>query len=173
MKSTTELVRERLASSAGAIDLGDRDPYPPATLEQVRSAEDELGFVLPEILVELYVEVANGGFGPGCGLAGILGAGTDEGQNDLIALWQGQRSEYWLSEFPAWPPSVVRLAYFGCAMYAAVDLEAEHPVFLFEPNSGPEELGYPNCLIPYDMPLERWLRLWAMGEDVQSPPGLE
>jgi hypothetical protein len=39
--------------------------YPPVTSEQVKETEALLGFQLPRLLTRLYVEVANGGFGPG------------------------------------------------------------------------------------------------------------
>ena len=48
------------------------DPLP-ATAEpdDISSAEDRLGFALPEALVELVTAVADGGFGPGGGLAAV------------------------------------------------------------------------------------------------------
>jgi hypothetical protein len=48
-----------------------RDPAPlppPATAEQVAQAEAALGFELPTGLRQLYLDIANGGFGPGDGL---------------------------------------------------------------------------------------------------------
>ena len=47
--------------------------YPPATEEQLRTTERALGFSLPSVLRAVYVRVANGGFGPGYGLAGAHG----------------------------------------------------------------------------------------------------
>jgi SMI1 / KNR4 family (SUKH-1) len=55
--------------------------YPPASEEQLRATETALGFLLPPVLRALYVEVANGGFGPGAGISGALGgygSRTDE-----------------------------------------------------------------------------------------------
>src|SRR5258708_27179168 len=39
--------------------------YPPATEEQLLATEEALGFPLPPALRALYLQVANGGFGPG------------------------------------------------------------------------------------------------------------
>jgi SMI1 / KNR4 family (SUKH-1) len=47
--------------------------YPPASEEQLRATETALRFLLPPVLRVLYAEVANGGFGPGGGIQGVLG----------------------------------------------------------------------------------------------------
>ena len=50
------------------------NPLPaPATPEQLSEAERRLGVELPPLLRRLYLEVANGGFGPGSGLVGVVG----------------------------------------------------------------------------------------------------
>ena len=84
----------------GAGDDGDSDlgeelglpsgrVYPPVTAEQVKKTEAILGFKLPRLLTRLYVEVANGGFGPGYGLFGLEGGFTDEDQRlTLVELYQ-------------------------------------------------------------------------------------
>ncbi|GHO78423.1 hypothetical protein KSD_61940 [Ktedonobacter sp. SOSP1-85] len=45
----------------------------PATSEQIRVTEDLLGFPLPKELTDLYLSLANGGFGPAAGLRGTIG----------------------------------------------------------------------------------------------------
>jgi hypothetical protein len=47
--------------------------YLPASEEQLRATETALGFLLPPVLRALYIEVANGGFGPCGGIQGALG----------------------------------------------------------------------------------------------------
>ncbi len=44
-----------------------------ATEGQIRQTERLLGFALPSLLVTLYRSLANGGFGPGYGLRGMVG----------------------------------------------------------------------------------------------------
>jgi hypothetical protein len=44
--------------------------YPPATEDMLASTESNLGFALNTFLKRIYLEVANGGFGPGYGLLG-------------------------------------------------------------------------------------------------------
>lgn len=43
------------------------------TQEQIQKTERLLGFALPPLLVTLYRSLANGGFGPGYGLRGMVG----------------------------------------------------------------------------------------------------
>jgi hypothetical protein len=62
-------------------DEGDRDVYDPRTRfgfpvvtpEQLRKVEEDLGISHPPLLHDLYLHVANGGFGPAKGLIGIPG----------------------------------------------------------------------------------------------------
>jgi hypothetical protein len=57
---------------------------PPATSEAVAEAEEVIGFPLPPLLRRLYLEVANGGFGPHKGILGVRG-GTAQGNFADIA----------------------------------------------------------------------------------------
>lgn len=47
--------------------------FPPATEEQVQATEEALGLPLLPLLRALYTQVANGGFGPACGITGVCG----------------------------------------------------------------------------------------------------
>ena len=60
---------ELLAKIAARVAASGAELPPPASLELVRAAERELGFALPSFYVRLLTEVANGGFGPGSGVA--------------------------------------------------------------------------------------------------------
>jgi SMI1 / KNR4 family (SUKH-1) len=54
-------------------------PLPlPATAEQLATAERRLGFALPPLQRRFYLEVANGGFGPGPGILGVAGGWTND-----------------------------------------------------------------------------------------------
>ena len=44
--------------------------FPPATEQQIKATEKQLGFPLPPLLRLLYTQIANGGFGPGYGITG-------------------------------------------------------------------------------------------------------
>lgn len=65
---------------------GPLNSYPPATEEQLRQTEDLLGFLLPPLLHALYMQIANGGFGPGYGIIGAIGGfPLEDGMGENIA----------------------------------------------------------------------------------------
>jgi hypothetical protein len=73
------------------IDVGDlplkaRFACSPATDGQLQATEQALGFPLPPFLRLLYSQIANGGFGPGYGLIGVIG-GFDEA-GTLVEMYQ-------------------------------------------------------------------------------------
>lgn len=172
-ESILQAIRQRISDPEHVTDLGRGKAFPPTTMERVRAAESALGFSLPPLLTRLYTEVANGGFGPGYGMPGIRGCGTEVGRNDLFSLYRGDFSEYWRKKYPRWPDRMVRLAHLGCAMYACVDCAAaDFPVFLFEPNWRENEIGFPNSLVPYGQTFDQWISAWASGADVQIPAAL-
>jgi hypothetical protein len=51
--------------------------YAPATPRQLAESERQLGSRLPVVVRQLYTLVANGGFGPGDGLLGLVGGAVD------------------------------------------------------------------------------------------------
>ncbi len=69
-------IRLRIADPKSRIDIrtvGTPPQYGVATIGALDAAEAELGFALPALLRRLYLEVENGGFGPGAGLLGVEG----------------------------------------------------------------------------------------------------
>jgi predicted secreted protein len=71
-----ELTSDRLRQetlAATAIMEADGEPLDPASASpwKLEEAQVRLGFELPEALKAIYLEVADGGFGPGCGLLPI------------------------------------------------------------------------------------------------------
>ena len=55
--------------------------YPVVTLEQIQTAEAQLGFRLPDFMRALYLEVGNGGYGPAYGIVGLEGGHEVLGKN--------------------------------------------------------------------------------------------
>ena len=58
--------------------------YPTVSNEKVFQAEQWLGFKLPRILKRVYIEISNGGIGPGYRLGGLPG-GNDCAWGDILA----------------------------------------------------------------------------------------
>lgn len=114
-----------------------RNPFafPPTTEEQLRATEESLGFPPPPLLRMLYVEVANGGFGPGYGITDARGGFTynDDGRDDTVdrrTSTDPQRTYVALATLDTagddepfnidlphgqWPAHCLHLAYDGCS----------------------------------------------------------
>ena len=146
--------------------LHERGEFPARVSEwEVAAARRELGFPLPRLLVRLYQEVANGGFGPEYLLLPLVG----EGRTTV--------AEYGPCEY--WPHGVLPILDWGCGMYAAVDcLDPDAPVLLFEPNAGPED--WAEAWFTDSPSLAQWLKSWLdstgwweeevmMAEDAPEP----
>lgn len=159
-----DLLRQRLVDrSRWKCDVPfDSIPLcPPATATEVAAAEEALGVAIPPLLKLIYLEISNGGFGPGYGLFGAPYQSGGYARRQLVeesAAITGVRYDYpdwWLEEkfadnrtivseyrfwskqfAPAWPRSLVPFIYCGCTVYECVDCSAApYPVFGFDGES--------------------------------------
>ncbi|MEU8252223.1 SMI1/KNR4 family protein [Nonomuraea sp. NPDC048916] len=128
---------------------------PPATTEEVAQAESILGFRLPPVLVRLYREVANGGFGPDYQLFPLLGEGRT-----AVNVYREERSTVDPDkEATHWPADVLPVLDWGCGMFAAVDCRSpEGAVLLFEPNGIDNE--WHHAWYVDSESLAGWLETW-------------
>jgi hypothetical protein len=95
--------RQMFMSAGGqAVSLGrKREPTkapPPASEQQVAAAEAELGFALPGELRQFYLEVADGGVGPGDGLYSL---------KQLLAKWREFTNDPIGPQGQDWPASLL------------------------------------------------------------------
>lgn len=111
-------IRSRAANPDGRTDAPDRSPEtgffggafktvrvplgdapapaplpPPATADDIAAAQARLGFGLPDDLKQLYTEIANGGFGPGDGLASLNEVARR--YRELTASPPGEQGQKW------------------------------------------------------------------------------
>lgn len=144
-----------------------RETGSPATEADVSDAEKELGFPLPPLLREIYLNVGNGGIGPGYKILGVKGGHkSDEGDSisELYTSLQGADPEDPKWE---WPKGIVPFCHWGCAIYSCFDANKEnYPVIWFDPNM--REIGEPmeQQFIPHRESLQSWLQGWINGEDL-------
>jgi hypothetical protein len=89
---------------------------PPATLEAVADAEQIIGFPLPPLLRRLYLEVANGGFGPRDGILGVRGGACHGNFEDIADLYQDGPDPS--GRIPA---GLVLIYDWGCTIWSMVD----------------------------------------------------
>lgn len=149
-----EGLRQRIADAQRAVDHrfdSDQRVAPQVAADELVSVEAGLGFRLPDGLREIYLNVANGGFGPGYGLLGIASGTTDDLGNtadSLYALFAQTDPDdpEW-----SWPSHVVPFCYWGCAVYSCVT--PEDMVVGFDGGQWAED----------EVPLDTWFRAWLEG----------
>ena len=127
----------------------------PASPGDVDRAEAALGFGLPSFLRRVYLEIADGGFGPGGGLLSVAGA---------VAAWERMRTGEELPRGRAWPeallPVVERDPGFYCvdcssAVGRVVDLDPEE----LAEYSG--EKAFAKSFSEEAPSVEAWLETWV------------
>lgn len=97
--------------------------YPPAPALVIRAAEDSLGFPLPPLLGAIYRKLANGGFGPGCGIVGIAGGYRCEDLLDLTLVDYHHGLKAATAEFTGqvWPEQWLTICSMGCTLTYVID----------------------------------------------------
>jgi hypothetical protein len=147
---------------ARALGLVARLPRPPvATPGAIQAVEEAIGCPLPPLLRRLFLEVANGGFGPGYG--GILGAPADPGRHN--GDWQDLLHVY--RAFASGPDSGVPrhmlwLYEWGCAVWSLLDCSIpEGAMWVWNPHG----VGDPpdKSLFCQGISLTEWLAAWLQG----------
>jgi hypothetical protein len=133
---------------------------PPASETEIRRVEGELGFALPAALRRVYAEVADGGFGPGGGIAPLDG---------VLDAYRDLRSGAVLPRDRAWPdgllPVVERDPGWDCVDAATGKVIAWDPEDL-EERSGEER--FRRSFAEAFPSVEAWLADWAGAETVEE-----
>jgi hypothetical protein len=147
-----DMIRARIADPTSKTDL---TPIPPrygvATTTAVSCTEREVKFSLPPFLRRIYLEVANGGFGPGAGLLGVEGDGhKDEDGRALGKAYLNLRSQ-------EWPERLLPLWDLGDGAWACIDGRAQDQRIIVIDENGPVSTKF-------TLPL--WLEHWTIGDDV-------
>lgn len=136
----------RRIAAGGYIDevpasrLAPLRPAPPAA---VAEAEELAGRSLPSLLRRLYLEVGNGGFGPGYGLLGLRGGHRSDGLDALTGLTGG----------------VLLLCDWGCGISSELNL-ADGQIWGYDPNPAPDGVS---GAFPQHMTIVDWFSRWAEG----------
>jgi hypothetical protein len=158
------LLRKRIAvhsidlMPAGALQLAS-----PTSLDVLRKAEATLGFNLPPLLIQVYTEVANGGFGPGYGLLGLAGGFADDLGDTALQSYLHRRADQSLQ----WRDALLPICHWGCAIYSCVDCaKSTFPVVLFDPNLANTQKDLWRRFVPDCTSFSRWMKMWANGENL-------
>jgi hypothetical protein len=137
------------ARAGGLVDR--LPPLTPASPDAVEEAEGLLGHRLPLLLRRLYLEVGNGGFGPGYGILGVRGGHGDDYHHTAVDLHRA-----WSSV-----PALLPVCYWGCAIYSLIDCaDREARMWARDPNPAPhDDIG--KALFPQSMTFREWLVRWV------------
>jgi len=163
-----ERVRKRIES--GSKDPGDfavRPPAPVATYASIAADEHTLCFKVPALLKRLYVEVGNGGWGPGYGLLGLTGGAKDDLGQTAVQCYVSLRERSTSDDSSwRWPAGLLPLCHWGCAIYSCIDCtQPAFPMVAFDPNGRPfkdwTEAFFAEC-----DGFDQWIGLWADGHDL-------
>ncbi len=122
---------------------------PPLVPEQIEQAESQLGFRLPLLIVRLYLEVADGFWGPGYGLQPLLASIPDIG---IVSIVESREA------YPqiGWPSNLIFLCSYGCGFDAYVNyMEPTLPI-IYEDCDGPDN----DCI--------RWSSGYSLSEYLQA-----
>jgi hypothetical protein len=169
MEPLLRRLAERIGQNPSSLDIAGNVfcAHPPASEKAVAATEKRLGFGLPLTLRRIYLNVANGGFGPGYGVMGVEGGFTDDLGQTVADLWEIYRAPY--PEDPAWkwPEQFLPVCHWGCVVYSAVDCSREpNPVYLID--VGVKEVGEPmeKIIKLHEPSFEDWLGYWLDGKDL-------
>jgi hypothetical protein len=155
--------RQVLAMSGdlGMVSMGHSVPGepapPPAQEHAVAAAEAALGFPLPPALRQFYVEVADGGVGPGDGIYGLA---------ELVAKHREMTDEPVGPQGQPWPAQLIPIQGADWEL-VAVDRESGRLVFwdLEELDDDdelpPDQPTWAASFVPEADSLEAWLTGWA------------
>lgn len=145
---------------ARAAGLVERLPPPPspARPEAVDQAERIIGRPFPRLLRRLYLEVGNGGFGPGYGVLGVAGGSRDDLGDTLLDSYRNWHSARADGAQPI-RDSLVPLTHWGCGIYSFLDCDDQAAgMWACDPNPGIEEDVFRERLT-----LTEWLARWLDG----------
>ncbi|OKI13046.1 hypothetical protein A6A08_16545 [Nocardiopsis sp. TSRI0078] len=149
-----------------ALASGLPDPLPPLTPapeEAVRECEELLGRPLPPLLRRCYLELGDGGFGPGYGLLPLR---DPENGHSIISAFE-RRAE-WSGTWRPVAGSLLSLCDWGCGIESLVDCRnPSGGMWAIDPNPAPED-DPDAMLFPQEFTFTEWMRRWADGT-LQQP----
>gem|GEM_PF-5669545 len=141
---------------------------PVASAQELENAEIQLERTFPELLRRIYLEVGNGGFGPGFGMLGIGSGHKNALDLDLVQFYKvlEQQDE-------SWPKWLTPLVDWGCGSFTCLDF-AGGALQRYIPNFyGSDEEEGNDLFLPEEESLSSYLARWLNGEELNRPKALE
>jgi len=140
--------------------------YGPSSERAIELAELQLGFSITAELRQLYLHVANGGFGPGYGLLGLEGGAVDDLNRSSVELYKSFREPDPSDPYWSWPEGLLPIVHLGCAMYFCEPcVGTSRSVIWFEPNPHEDGASWESSFLDRGLTLEQLLRAWIEKRD--------
>jgi hypothetical protein len=164
-----EKIKERVRDPIHFVDeLGviNKAPFhkvpPPVSLDELELAEKKLGFQLPSLLRALYLQIGNGGFGPGYGLIGLNDMGAKNYHSNLVDGYL-EGINFVHPDYPAWPRQFITICNWGDNITSILEWTMpQNPVYRFNGdkyNEGP----YENAMKLESLSFQIWFEDWLSG----------
>ncbi|MFJ8080126.1 SMI1/KNR4 family protein [Streptomyces sp. NPDC096205] len=121
----------------------------PASEAVVAMAEQQIGFPIPVLLRRLYLEAANGGFGPEGGVLGVPGGEWNGDWSDIVHIHKAIQDD----PDEEFPPHYIWLYEWGCGIWSLADCrDPSGPMWGWDGN----EDGM-KALFSLNMKFEEWI----------------
>ena len=143
------------------------DLPPTASPKAVSDAEKVIGYPLPRLLRRLYLEVANGGFGPASGALGVPGSEWISDWEDILDVYRAFTTS---DPDGLVPEGLIWLVDWGCNIWTLIDCRDSNGwVWGWDPSGS---CCLDHALFPQQVTLVDWLASWLDGT-LTMPHGSE
>jgi hypothetical protein len=159
-------IRRQLQSKTTDIGKASQSRLYRADPVKIADDEERLGFPFPPLLKRIYIEIGNGGFGPGYGLIGLTGGVPDDTGSTAPETYNqfrgGDRSDpTW-----RWPHGLLPICHWGCAILSCIDCtDPNFRMRIFDPNLR-QGNWVDDCFFEESDGFGIWIRAWAYGTDL-------
>jgi hypothetical protein len=155
-------IRKRLRTKM--TDLrGPSHTLKPGNPAEIANDETRLGYTLPSLMKRIYIEIGNGGFGPGYGLIGLTNGIPDDTGKTGPAIYEQFRKGSPDEPNWKWPDGLLPICHWGCAILSCVD--SNFRMRIFDPNVyGGND--WADAFFEESADFETWIKAWASGVDL-------
>jgi hypothetical protein len=144
---------------------------PPLDLKSVNEGEEHLGFPIPPLLRELFIQIGNGGFGPGYdGLFRLMGNHPRD-NHAIVSTYRMSTGPDVPEEYDSWHYRHIVVAHWGCNIYSAIDCTtADGAVYRYSLDRYNEKQDGPlrDFGVLEARSLREWMESWLSGEEITT-----
>ncbi len=159
-------IRKRLKTKVTDLRGSSCSSLQPSDPIDVANDEKRLGFTLPPLMKRLYMEIGNGGFGPGYGLIGLTNGVPDDTGKTGPTIYKQLRTAHPDEPNWKWPDRLFPICHWGCAILSCVDCaDSNFRMRIFDPNVHDGD-DWADAFFEESAGFEMWIRAWASGVDL-------